>query len=128
MNLEQIILPMFIVALPLGILMVALRFQRQQTEARYRTLLQLADKGVDLPLSWLAVNRSPEDDRRRGVILLSGAIGLIACLLLLPVHTDQGQHIGQLWGIGLLPMMVGLGYLLNWWLGTRDAADRADGS
>lgn len=120
------ILPLFIVALPLAIVALALRFQRQQTDARYRTLLQLADKGVELPMTMLAVHRRPEDDRRRGVILVSGAIGLMICLRVLPVQAGHQQHIGELWGIGLLPMMLGLGYLLNWWLETRQR--RADGS
>lgn len=122
----QDIIPLFVLALPLAIVVFVLRFRRQQTEARYRTLLQLADKGVDLPLAVLAEHRHPREDRRRAVVLLSGGSGLILCLLALPVQTDAGQRIGELWGIGLLPIAVGLGYLLNWWLETRTGA--ADGS
>ncbi len=122
----QHITPLFVLALPLAIVVLVLRFRRLQTEARYRTLLQLADKGVDLPLAVLAEHRHPREDRRRAVVLLSGGTGLILCLLALPVQTDAGQRIGELWGIGLLPITVGLGYLLNWWLETRTGA--ADGS
>jgi hypothetical protein len=122
----QHIIPLFVLALPLAIVVLVLRFRRLQTEARYRTLLQLADKGVDLPLAVLAEHRHPREDRRRAVVLLSGGTGLILCLLALPVQTDAGQRIGELWGIGLLPITVGLGYLLNWWLETRTGA--ADGS
>lgn len=122
----QHIIPLFVLALPLAIVVLVLRFRRLQTEARYRTLLQLADKGVDLPLAVLAEHRHPREDRRRAVVLLSGGAGLILCLLALPVQTDAGQRIGELWGIGLLPIAVGLGYLLNWWLETRTGA--ADGS
>lgn len=122
----QHIIPLFVLALPLAIVVLVLRFRRLQTEARYRTLLQLADKGVDLPLAVLAEHRHPREDRRRAVVLLSGGSGLILCLLALPVQTDAGQRIGELWGIGLLPIAVGLGYLLNWWLETRTGA--ADGS
>jgi hypothetical protein len=118
------IMPLFVVALPLVIVALALRFRRLQTEARYRTLLQLADKGVELPLATLAEHHHPREDRRRGIVLLSGGLGLMMSLLALPVQTDSGQRIGELWGIGLLPVTVGLGYLLNWWLQTRvDAAD-----
>jgi hypothetical protein len=125
MTIEHL-MPLFVVALPLAIVILALRFRRLQTEARYRTLLQLADKGVDLPLALLAEHRHPRDDRRRAIALLSGGFGLMLCLLALPVQTDAGQHIGELWGIGLLPVTVGLGYLLNWWLETRTGV--ADGS
>lgn len=126
MNIEQAIIPLFVLALPLSIVVLSLRFVRQQTDARYRTLLQLAEKGVDLPLDVLAERRRPHDDRRRAIVLLSGGLGLMLCLLALPVRTDQGQSIGEIWGIGLLPVMIGLGYLLNWWLETRAGA--SDGS
>lgn len=125
MRIEQV-MPLFVVALPLAIIVLTLRFLRQQTEARYRTLLQLAEKGVDLPLDVLAERGRPQDDRRRAIILLSGGLGLILCLLALPVQTEQGHRIGEIWGIGLLPVMMGLGYLLNWWLETRAGA--SDGS
>jgi hypothetical protein len=26
-----------------------------------------------------------------------------------------------LWGLGLLPLMIGLGYLASWWLNRRDS-------
>lgn len=125
MRIEQV-MPLFVVALPLAIVLFTLRFLRQQTEARYRTLLQLAEKGVDLPLDVLSERRRPQDDRRRAIVLLSGGLGLILCLLALPVQTEHGQRIGEIWGIGLLPVMMGLGYLLNWWLETRAGA--SDGS
>jgi len=120
------VMPLFVVALPLAIIIFTLRFLRQQTEARYRTLLQLVEKGVDLPLDVLAERRRPQDDRRRGIVLLSGGLGLMLCLLALPVRTEHGQSIGEIWGVGLLPVMMGLGYLLNWWLETRAGA--SDGS
>lgn len=125
MTLENI-MPLFVLALPLSIVALALRFLRLQTDARYRTLLQLADKGVELPLAVLAEQRHPQQDRRRGIVLLSGGFGLIVCLLALPVQTGGGHRIGELWGVGLLPIAIGLGYLLSWWLDARAGA--ADGS
>lgn len=125
MSIQQAI-PLFVLALPLAIIVLALRFLRQQTDARYRTLLQLAEKGVDLPLDVLAAQRRPQDDRRRAIVLITGGLGLILCLLALPVETEHGQSIGEIWGVGLLPVMMGLGYLLNWWLETRAGA--SDGS
>lgn len=125
MSIQQAI-PLFVLALPLAIIVLTLRFLRQQTDARYRTLLQLAEKGADLPLDVLASRRRPQDDRRRAIVLISGGLGLMLCLLALPVQTEHGQSIGEIWGVGLLPVMMGLGYLLNWWLETR--ADASDGS
>ena len=44
----------------------------------------------------------------------------MATLLALPVHFDDGQSVGNLWGLGLLPLMIGLGYLASWWLNQRE--------
>ena len=30
--------------------------------------------------------------------------------------------IHSLWGLGLLPLMIGLGYLASWWLNWREQA------
>jgi hypothetical protein len=40
--------------------------------------------------------------------------------LTLPGHLDNGLGVGSLWGIGLLPLMTGFGYLASWWLNQRD--------
>jgi hypothetical protein len=118
--------PLFILMAPVLIVAMALRFKRKQTEARYRTLLQLADKGVDLPWAMLSEQQTPVMDRRRAVVLICGGLGLMLCLWALPVDDGEGRRIGELWGLGVLPVMLGLGYLLNWWLATR--VDPANGS
>ncbi len=112
-------LPLLVLVAPIAIVALALRFRRQQTEARYRTLLKLADKGVDLPLAVLAEQRSAHADRRRGLVLVCGGIGLMLSLLVLPVQGDEGQRLADFWGLGLLPVMLGLGYLGSWWLDQR---------
>jgi len=43
----------------------------------------------------------------------------MATCLALPGEVDRGLDIGRLWGIGLLPLMIGLGYLASWWLNRR---------
>ncbi len=115
----ELLIPFFVLGTPVLLVLLALRFVRQQTEARYRTLLQLADKGVELPLAVLAEQQQPHADRRRGLVLVCGGIGLMLSLLVLPIQSDEGQRLADLWGLGLLPLMLGLGYLANWWLDQR---------
>lgn len=115
----ELMIPFFVLGAPVVLVLLALRFVRQQTEARYRTLLQLADKGVELPLAVLAQEQQPHADRRRGLVLVCGGIGLMLSLLVLPIQSDAGQRLADLWGLGLLPLMLGLGYLANWWLDQR---------
>lgn len=116
------IIPFLAVLGPVAIVLLVLRHRRQQTEARYRTLLQLADKGADLPAALLAEPAPGGSELRRALVLASGGLGLMLTLLALPLRLDDGQAVGALWGLGLLPLMLGLGYLASWWLGRRAAA------
>lgn len=115
-----IMIPAVVMLAPVLIAVIALRYRRAQTEARYRTLLQLADKGVALPHELLAEPSAAHVERRRGLVLIAGGLGLITMFLTLPIETHDGQRIASLWGIGLLPLVTGFGYLVSWWLNRRD--------
>lgn len=112
-------IPLVIMAAPVVIVLIVLRYRYLQTQARYRTLLQLADKNVDLPTTLLAEPGEAFSERRRALVLISGGIGLILTLLALPGHFDDGHSVRSLWGFGLLPLMTGVGYLASWWLNQR---------
>jgi hypothetical protein len=47
-----------------------------------------------------------DDDLRRGLFLTCAGVGAIACLLSLP---DP-----RFWGVGLVPLSAGIGYLITW--------------
>lgn len=115
-----IMIPAVIMLAPVLLAVIVLRYRRAQTEARYRTLLQLADKGVTLPPELLAEPSIAHAERRRALVLIGGGLGLMAMVLALPFEIDGGQPIASLWGIGLLPLATGLGYLASWWLNRRD--------
>jgi hypothetical protein len=115
-------LPLIVMSAPVLVVLILLRYRFQQTQARYRTLLQLADKGVELPSQLLLEPQVAYSERRRALVLIGGGLGLMATLLALPGQLDNGQHIGSLWGLGLLPLMIGLGYLASWWLNRREQA------
>jgi hypothetical protein len=116
---EFFVIPLIVMMAPVLIVVIMLRYRYQQTQARYRTLLQLADKGVELPSQLLVEPHVIYSERRRALVLISIGLGLMATLLALPVQFDSGQSIGSLWGLGLLPLMIGLGYLASWWLNRR---------
>ena len=111
--------PLLVTMAPVLIVLIILRFRYRQTQTRYQTLLQLADKGVGLPQELLVEPRVAYCERRRALVLISSGLGLMAMLLALPGHLDNGQRVGSLWGLGLLPLMIGLGYLASWWLNWR---------
>lgn len=113
-------IPLIVMLAPVLIVLMFLRYRTQQTQARYRTLLELADKGVALPAE-LIEPQTVYSERRRALVLISGGLGLMATFLALPFELDKGVSVHGLWGLGLLPLMTGLGYLASWWLNRRDA-------
>lgn len=122
MEFIYILIPLVVMTAPVLIVLILLRYRYQQTQARYRTLLQLADKGVDLPQQLLVEPNVVHSERRRALVLIGGGLGLMAMFLALPGQLDNGLGIHSLWGLGLLPLMIGLGYLASWWLNWREKA------
>jgi hypothetical protein len=120
MDFVMFFIPAVVMLTPVAILMIFLRYRAELTKERYRTLLQLAEKGVELPHHLLVEPSAGDADRRRALVLVSGGLGLIAMFLALPFELHSGQRIASLWGLGLLPLMTGLGYFASWWLNRRD--------
>lgn len=119
MDLAFVIIPLITMLAPILIVSTVMRYRYRQTQARYNVLLQLADKGVALPEQLLLDHHTAFCERRRALTLISAGIGLIAMFLALPFRFNDGGSVGQLWGLGLLPLMIGLGYLASWWLNSR---------
>ncbi|WP_084583238.1 DUF6249 domain-containing protein [Sphingomonas azotifigens] len=105
---------------PVLIALIFFRYRRLQVEARYRALVQIAEKGVELPALLLADPQANFSERRRGLVLVAAGLGIMAMVVALPFRLDDGRSIASLWGIGLLPLMTGLGYLASWWFSRID--------
>lgn len=121
--LPVLIIPVAIMLPPVLITALVLRYRRARAEMRYRFLLQLAEAGVALPDTLPGEPVFEPCDRRRALVLLGGGVGLAMTLLALPFDFPRGQPVSQLWGLGILPMALGLGYLSNWFLSRRKPAD-----
>ncbi len=120
--LPVLIIPAAIMLPPVLITALVLRYRRARAEMRYRFLLQLAEAGVALPAT-LPGEAAPQDcDRRRALVLLAGGIGLGLMLVALPIEFPRGHRVAELWGLGILPVMLGLAYLGNWYLSRRGSA------
>ncbi|MGC1547515.1 MAG: DUF6249 domain-containing protein [Rhodanobacter sp.] len=119
---EYLFIPFVVMSAPVLIVLIVLRYSYRRTQARYNTLLQLADKGVELPPQLLLEPQVAYSERRRALVLIGGGLGLMAMFQALPGQLDNGSSIHSLWGLGLLPLMIGLGYLASWWLNRRENA------
>ena len=113
------IIPTVLFLGPTLIVLIFLRYRYLQTQARYGTLLQLAEKGVELAPQMLVEPRAEFSERRRALVLIGAGLGLMVMFAALPGHFDNGLGVRSLWGLGLLPLMIGLGYLASWWLNRR---------
>ena len=113
------IIPLVLFLGPTLIVLIFLRYRYLQSQARYSTLLQLAEKGVELSPQLLLEPLGEFSERRRALVLIGAGIGLMAMFAVLPGHFDNGVGVRSLWGLGLLPLMIGLGYLASWWLNRR---------
>ena len=120
MEFIYIFIPLAVMTAPVLIVLILLRYRYRQTQARYQALLQLADKGAELPPQLLVEPSMVYSERRRALVLIGGGLGLMAMFLALPGELDNGLSIRSLWGFGLLPLMIGLGYLASWWLNWRE--------
>ena len=115
----SIFIPFVLMLGPTLIVLIFLRYRYLQMQARYNTLLQLAEKGVELPPQMLEEPRLEYSERRRALVLIGAGLGLMVMFAALPGHFDNGLGVHSLWGLGLLPLMIGLGYLASWWLNRR---------
>jgi hypothetical protein len=115
----SIFIPFVLFLGPTLIVLIYFRYRHLQAQARYATLVQLAEKGVELAPHMLAEPRLAYSERRRALVLISAGLGLMVMFIALPGHFYNGLSVGSLWGLGLLPLMIGLGYLASWWLNRR---------
>ena len=93
-------------------LMVFGRYRRARI--LHDTLRLMVEKGSAIPPELLVPPKPPVNDFRRGVLLISLGVGLMGLL---------GTHAGKgIWGIALVPLMLGVGYLVVAKLGTKPPA------
>ncbi len=108
--------------MPVLIVAVIMYFSFSKTRALQRTVRLMVEKGQPVPEALL--NPPPaqrqRSDMRRGVVLVMVGLGLM--IFLAAVNDWEGGA----WSIGLIPFLIGAGYLLVWKLeGKKDSAPPA---
>jgi hypothetical protein len=104
----------------LAIVFMVLRHRRSVTEAKLKAVADLAERGNAVPFDLIfAKPRPPQNsDLRIGMVLASTGVGALLFAFSLPVHPA--------WGLGLLPLFAGLGYLITWMIGRTSLAGRSE--
>jgi pimeloyl-ACP methyl ester carboxylesterase len=109
---------LFFCAAVVAIVLIVSRHRRAQAALQHKTALELAQRGLPLPPHLLAdtgVSRL-YSDLRTGLVLTALGAGAIAFALTLPNHPA--------WGLGLIPLFAGLGYLLTYLVGRAQQSSR----
>jgi hypothetical protein len=106
---------------PVLIVAVILYFGFSKSRMQHRTIRMMVEKGQPVPAELLAPPPPAvrqRSDMRRGVILLM--IGVALMVFLGAINDWEGGS----WAIGIIPFLVGAGYLLVWKLeGGKAKAD-----
>lgn len=104
-----------IFGLPVAIVGTILYFSFSKSRAMHKTVRMMVEKGQPVPEALL--NPPPvirqRSDLRRGVVLLMVGAGL---MVFFGAVNDWG---GGVWSLGIIPFLIGLGYLLVWKLDVR---------
>ena len=100
---------------PVLIVAVIMYFGFSKTRALHRTVRLMVEKGQEVPAALL--NPPPaqrqRSDMRRGVLLLMVGVGMV---IFFGVIADWDSGV---WTLGMIPALIGAGYLLVWKLEGR---------
>ncbi len=104
--------------LPVFIVGLVLFFRYRDNQNLYKIVNNMVDKGMEIPTHLLQIQRkkAPRSDLHKGLILISLGLG-IACFLKI-----QG---GEGWSLGLIPLFVGIAYLIIWKLESGKQKEKA---
>lgn len=109
---------MTIFGAPVLIVAVIMYFGFSRNRMMHRTIRMMAEKGQPIPPALLAPPTPAvrqRSDMRRGVVLCMVGLGLMV------FFGAVNEWEGGSWAIGVIPLVIGLGYLLVWKLeGKKD--------
>jgi hypothetical protein len=104
-----------IFGLPVAVVGIILYFSFSKSRAMHKTVRMMVEKGQPVPEALL--NPPPvirqRSDLRRGVVLLMIGAGLMV------FFGAVNDWEGGAWSLGIIPFLIGLGYLLVWRLDVR---------
>jgi hypothetical protein len=104
-----------IFGLPVAIVGLIMYFSFSKSRAMHKTVRMMVEKGQPVPEALL--NPPPvvrqRSDLRRGVVLLMIGAGLMV------FFGAVNDWEGGVWSLGIIPFLIGLGYILVWRLDVR---------
>jgi hypothetical protein len=108
---------------PVLIVAVILYFGFSKSRMQHRTIRMMVEKGQAVPAELLAPPAPAlrqRSDMRRGVVLTMVGIGVLVWL------GAVNDWEGGIWSLGLIPLLIGVGYLIVWMLEGGKSKGKAD--
>ena len=104
------------------IVFLPLFFRWRREQVLHQTLRAMVEKGAEIPVELITPQKPKRSDLRRGLVLVGLGLGVSIFLAVLPeIHPG-------LWASGLIPILIGAGYLVVWRLQPNgDPADSHQG-
>ena len=96
---------------PVLIVAFIMYFGFSKSRMQHRTVRMLAEKGQPIPAELLAPPIPAvrqRSDMRRGIVLVMVGVGIMICF------GAWSDWEGGAWALGVIPFVIGLGYLLVW--------------
>lgn len=99
---------------PVIIVIAVLVHKSQRAKRIHQTVVALAEKGLPVPPDLFIERRAPDQTSslHKGVVLVAVGLGLTLFFL-----SMSERHAP--WGVGMIPLLIGIGYLIVWWLEER---------
>ena len=92
----------------------------RKDQNRHKTLQAMVEKGANIPPELITPRpRRLGSDLRRGLILVLAGVGITLALLIVEAPDKQPGA----WSLGLIPTLIGVGYLLAWRLEGKHQAN-----
>lgn len=111
---KQVLAVIGVFGTPVIIVISVLLYKWMRERELHRTIRALVERGQPLPPELFQEREGKKSPLHNGVLLVAIGLGLIIMFL----NGDDPQQ----WGIGAIPLLVGLGYLLVWRLENRPRA------
>lgn len=113
-SLKQVLAIIGVFGSPVVIVIAVLMFRLSRARELHNTIRQLAEKGIPIPPQLFEESNDARRPLRAGVALIALGLGLIVAFL----TSDNAA----LWGVGTIPLLVGVGFLVVWRLENQPPA------
>ena len=97
---------------PVILVAVILFYRMRKTRLLHETIARLVEKGQPIPEALLSPRSAPQkklSDLRTGIILIAVGLGLSIFFYAITDRSDA-----NVWAIGIIPLLIGVGYVVAW--------------